>query len=144
MAVKRNSRARVPIQVNIAHACISYKAPCFIFLLSTTYRHSHTLHSLSISTYHLSPLSQNRHLPKLINMAPKAGGSQWDHKSDKDLLLSIIDNGALKGIDWKSIAEKMVAKGYTFSHEACRYVNHLGLFISISCIILSSTPLVSF
>jgi hypothetical protein len=49
-------------------------------------------------------------------------GSQWDHKSDKDLLLTIIDTGALKGIDWKSIAERMATKGYTFTHEACRYV----------------------
>lgn len=51
---------------------------------------------------------------------PPRTSSQWDHKSDKDLLLTIIDTGALKGIDWKAIAERMVAKGYTFTHEACR------------------------
>jgi hypothetical protein len=55
---------------------------------------------------------------------PRPGSSLWDHKSDKDLLLAIIDNGALKGIDWKDISEKMTVKGYTFSHEACRYATH--------------------
>jgi hypothetical protein len=51
---------------------------------------------------------------------PPRTGSQWDHKSDKDLLLTIIDTGALKGIDWKAVAERMATKGYTFTHEACR------------------------
>lgn len=52
-------------------------------------------------------------------MPPRAA-SQWDHKSDKDLLLTIIDAGALKGIDWKAIADAMKQKGYSFTHEACR------------------------
>lgn len=46
--------------------------------------------------------------------------SQWDHKADKDLLLAIIDDGQLKSIVWPGIAAKMQAKGYTFTHEACR------------------------
>ncbi|RDL34004.1 uncharacterized protein BP5553_08372 [Venustampulla echinocandica] len=46
--------------------------------------------------------------------------SAWDHKSDKDLLLAIIENGVLKGIEWPKIAQKMTAKGYTFTHEGCR------------------------
>ncbi|KAH7413400.1 hypothetical protein BKA64DRAFT_353683 [Cadophora sp. MPI-SDFR-AT-0126] len=46
--------------------------------------------------------------------------SQWDHKADKDLLLAIIDEGALKSIVWPKIALAMQAKGYTFTHEACR------------------------
>ncbi|PVH80946.1 hypothetical protein DL98DRAFT_588004 [Cadophora sp. DSE1049] len=46
--------------------------------------------------------------------------SQWDHKADKDLLLAIIDEGALKSIIWPKIALTMQAKGYTFTHEACR------------------------
>jgi hypothetical protein len=46
--------------------------------------------------------------------------SQWDHKADKDLLLAIIENGDLKSISWPVIAGKMNAKGYTFTHEACR------------------------
>lgn len=53
---------------------------------------------------------------------PPRSGTVWDHKSDKDLLLSIIETGALKGIDWKAISDGMVTKGYTFSAEACRYV----------------------
>ncbi|CZR53679.1 uncharacterized protein PAC_03559 [Phialocephala subalpina] len=46
--------------------------------------------------------------------------SQWDHKADRDLLLAIIEEGALKSVIWPTIAEKMNAKGYTFTHEACR------------------------
>ncbi|KAE9371970.1 hypothetical protein N431DRAFT_339252 [Stipitochalara longipes BDJ] len=46
--------------------------------------------------------------------------SQWDHKADKDLLLAIIENGDLKSISWPTIAGKMQAKAYTFTHEACR------------------------
>jgi hypothetical protein len=46
--------------------------------------------------------------------------SQWDHKADKDLLLAIIEEGSLKSIVWPQIAEKMKAKEYTFTHEACR------------------------
>lgn len=48
--------------------------------------------------------------------------SVWDHKADKDLLLAIIENGALKGIEWPKISDIMNAKGYTFTHEGCRYV----------------------
>jgi hypothetical protein len=44
----------------------------------------------------------------------------WDHRSDKDFLLAIIDEGSLKSIVWPIIAQKMQAKGYTFTHEACR------------------------
>jgi hypothetical protein len=51
-------------------------------------------------------------------MAPRI--STWDHKSDKDLLLTIIEMGQLKSIMWPEIANKMVAKGYTFTKEACR------------------------
>ncbi|KAH7370838.1 hypothetical protein BKA65DRAFT_545537 [Rhexocercosporidium sp. MPI-PUGE-AT-0058] len=46
--------------------------------------------------------------------------SQWDHKADKDLLLAVIDEGALKGIVWPKIAVTLQSKGYTFTHEACR------------------------
>lgn len=49
--------------------------------------------------------------------------SQWDHKADKDLLLAIIDEGALKGIVWPKIAVTLQSKGYTFTHEACRLVH---------------------
>lgn len=52
-------------------------------------------------------------------MAPKQG-STWDHKSDKDLLLTIIEMGKLQTIMWPEIANKMQAKGYTFTKEACR------------------------
>lgn len=48
--------------------------------------------------------------------------SQWDHKADKDLLLAIIENGELKSINWQTVAAKMQAKDYAFTHEACRYV----------------------
>jgi hypothetical protein len=48
-------------------------------------------------------------------MAP--AGSVWEHKSDKDLLLTIIDQGSLQ---WPTISDKMQAKGYTFTKEACR------------------------
>jgi hypothetical protein len=48
--------------------------------------------------------------------------SQWNHESDKDLLLTIIEEGQLKSIDWLLIAGKLQAKGkgYTFTNEACR------------------------
>ncbi|KUJ09055.1 uncharacterized protein LY89DRAFT_741353 [Mollisia scopiformis] len=46
--------------------------------------------------------------------------SQWDAKADRDLLLAIIDEGALKSVLWPKIAQKMKDRGYTFSHEACR------------------------
>jgi hypothetical protein len=53
-------------------------------------------------------------------MAPQ--GSVWDHKADKDLLLVIIGEGQLKGINWSTVSEKLQAKNYTFTKEACRYV----------------------
>jgi hypothetical protein len=44
--------------------------------------------------------------------------SVWNHQSDKDLLLAIIEEkGQLK---WPNISEQMQAKGYTFTKEACR------------------------
>ncbi|KAI9053937.1 hypothetical protein LZ554_002881 [Drepanopeziza brunnea f. sp. 'monogermtubi'] len=46
--------------------------------------------------------------------------SIWDHKADKDLLLTIIDEGSLKSIAWPSISNKMADKGYSFTHEGCR------------------------
>jgi len=46
--------------------------------------------------------------------------SNWDHKADKDLLLTIIEEGALKSIDWPNISARLAQKGYTFSKEACR------------------------
>jgi len=63
------------------------------------------------------PPSQRQH-PHLAFKMP----STWDAKADKDLLLSIIDDGQLKSINWPSISSKMKAKNYTFSNEACRYV----------------------
>lgn len=51
--------------------------------------------------------------------------SQWDARADRDLLLAIIDEGALKSVLWPKIAEKMQNKGYTFTHEACRYATTL-------------------
>jgi hypothetical protein len=46
--------------------------------------------------------------------------STWDHKADKDLLLTIIEEGALKSIDWPNISARLTRKGYAFSKEACR------------------------
>jgi len=46
--------------------------------------------------------------------------STWDHKADKDLLLTIIEGQTLKSIDWKMVSAAMQQKSYTFSHEACR------------------------
>ena len=46
--------------------------------------------------------------------------SMWDHRADKDLLLTIIEDGNLTGTDWHSVAAKMKSKDHTFSHEACR------------------------
>lgn len=51
-------------------------------------------------------------------MAPRI--STWDHKSDKDLLLTIIELGQSKSILWPAIANHMAANGYTFTKEACR------------------------
>jgi hypothetical protein len=55
-------------------------------------------------------------------MAPQSGNSVWDHQADKDLLLAIIENSALKGIKWEVIAGLMQSKGHTFTNEGCRYV----------------------
>ncbi|KAG0647813.1 hypothetical protein D0Z07_6040 [Hyphodiscus hymeniophilus] len=52
-------------------------------------------------------------------MAP-ATGSTWDGASDRDLLLTIIDEGGPGSSKWQVIADKMQAKGYTFTKEACR------------------------
>jgi len=46
--------------------------------------------------------------------------SQWDHRSDKDLLLTIIEMGSLSHIDWETVSATMKAKEYTFTKEACR------------------------
>ena len=51
-------------------------------------------------------------------MAP--GASTWDHASDKDLLLTIIDAGGPGAAKWAQICDKMTSKGYTFTKEACR------------------------
>jgi hypothetical protein len=48
-------------------------------------------------------------------MAPQ--GSVWDHSADKDLLLTIIEEGSFK---WDIISAKMSSKGYTFTKEAVR------------------------
>jgi hypothetical protein len=48
-------------------------------------------------------------------MAP---GGVWDHKSDKDLLLAIIEEKAV--LKWPTIAVRMQSKGYTFTQEGCR------------------------
>ena len=46
--------------------------------------------------------------------------SVWDHKADKDLLLTIIEDGNLSHINWQSVSAKLQSKDYSFSHEACR------------------------
>jgi hypothetical protein len=51
--------------------------------------------------------------------------SAWDAAADRDLLLAIIQDGKLQALDWRSIASQMAVKGYTFTHEACRYANIL-------------------
>jgi len=48
--------------------------------------------------------------------------SAWDAAADRDLLLAIIRDGKWHALDWRSMASQMAAKGYTFTHEACRYV----------------------
>jgi hypothetical protein len=89
-----------------------------------------------LSPYQLSfhPTSLTTYPAKM----PHPGSSLWGHKSDKDLLLAIIDNGALKGIDWKDISEKMTVKGYTFSHEACRYATHFYFLLYTLLLYLSA------
>jgi len=54
-------------------------------------------------------------------MAPEAKSNKsiWNHEADKDLLLTLIEAGKLKNIDWEDIAAKMSGK-YTFTKEACR------------------------
>jgi hypothetical protein len=144
VAVKENLSARVVVQVNIPRAWIAYKASVFIFLPSSFRSRPQSLCNLALSDYyllfcHLSP-SLSPHIPTdyIHSAMPPRTGSQWDHKSDKDLLLAIIDSGALKGIDWKVISEKMTAKGYTFTHEACRYVNSFEPFFFTSLPFVSS------
>jgi len=49
-------------------------------------------------------------------MAP----APWDAKADRDLLLTIIEHGELKGVKWPLIAGSMAQQGYSFSTEAGR------------------------
>ncbi|TAQ83606.1 hypothetical protein B7494_g8070 [Chlorociboria aeruginascens] len=65
-------------------------------------------------------------------------GSSWNHESDRDFLLTIIEGGQLKGIKWDVIAATLQAKGYTFSKEACR--QHFQKLRKESSLGLSSTP----
>ncbi|OBT62023.1 hypothetical protein VE03_08255 [Pseudogymnoascus sp. 23342-1-I1] len=48
--------------------------------------------------------------------------SAWTPEADRDLLLAIIDENKLQGLDWHAIAAKMATKNnkYSFSHEGCR------------------------
>ncbi|KAM3078092.1 hypothetical protein ACMFMG_002606 [Clarireedia jacksonii] len=46
--------------------------------------------------------------------------SAWDHAADRDMLLCIIEVGDIKSIQWDVVSQKMQAKGYTFTKEACR------------------------
>ncbi|OBT94314.1 hypothetical protein VE01_07721 [Pseudogymnoascus verrucosus] len=48
--------------------------------------------------------------------------SPWTPEADRDLLLAIIDENKLQGLDWRVIAAKMATKNenYSFSHEGCR------------------------
>ncbi|KFY38086.1 hypothetical protein V494_04509 [Pseudogymnoascus sp. VKM F-4513 (FW-928)] len=46
--------------------------------------------------------------------------SQWTADADRDLLLAIIDENKLTGLDWHVISAKMAAKKHNFSHEGCR------------------------
>lgn len=50
--------------------------------------------------------------------------SVWTAEADRDLLLSIIDENKLQGLDWHAIAAKINSKSekYNFTHEGCRYV----------------------
>jgi hypothetical protein len=55
--------------------------------------------------------------------------SVWNYDSDVELLLTIIEVGD-KSILWDKIAGKMQAKGFTFTKEACRYVDR-SIFLHI-------------
>ncbi|KFX92275.1 hypothetical protein O988_07349 [Pseudogymnoascus sp. VKM F-3808] len=48
--------------------------------------------------------------------------SVWTAEADRDLLLSIIDENKLQGLDWHAIAAKINSKSekYNFTHEGCR------------------------
>ncbi|KFY23490.1 hypothetical protein V493_05831 [Pseudogymnoascus sp. VKM F-4281 (FW-2241)] len=46
--------------------------------------------------------------------------SPWTPAADRDLLLAIIDENKLQGLDWRLISAKMDTKGYSFTHEGCR------------------------
>lgn len=48
--------------------------------------------------------------------------SQWDHRADKDLLLAIIEGENLKSVEWPAVSNRLSRKGYSFTKEACRYV----------------------
>lgn len=48
--------------------------------------------------------------------------SPWTPAADIDLLLAIIDENKLQGLDWHVIAAKMATKKHKVSHEGCRYV----------------------
>lgn len=127
----RNSNVSKTVQVKLVRVCPTYKATLFIFFPSSSYP---LLANCSFCHFPLSLYQPSFHPTSPITypakMPTRPGSSLWDHKSDKDLLLAIIDNGALKGIDWKVISDKMVAKGYTFSHEACRYASHSGYLLN--------------
>ncbi|KFZ04281.1 hypothetical protein V502_10271 [Pseudogymnoascus sp. VKM F-4520 (FW-2644)] len=46
--------------------------------------------------------------------------SPWTPAADRDLLLAIIDENKLQGLDWHVIAAKMATKNHKVSHEGCR------------------------
>ncbi|KFY93731.1 hypothetical protein V498_04284 [Pseudogymnoascus sp. VKM F-4517 (FW-2822)] len=46
--------------------------------------------------------------------------SPWTVAADRDLLLAIIDENRLQGLDWHAIAAKMATKNHSVSHEGCR------------------------
>ncbi|KAI9744232.1 MAG: hypothetical protein M1818_002384 [Claussenomyces sp. TS43310] len=46
--------------------------------------------------------------------------SVWDAATDRELLLSIVDTQTLSKIEWGKVSTMLKAKGFTFSHEACR------------------------
>ncbi|KAG9240339.1 hypothetical protein BJ878DRAFT_297828 [Calycina marina] len=50
----------------------------------------------------------------------QSGKSIWNHEADKDLLLSVIAEGSLKGHNWASVSARMETKNYNFTKEACR------------------------
>ncbi|XMA10337.1 hypothetical protein WAI453_003128 [Rhynchosporium graminicola] len=60
-------------------------------------------------------------------------GSTWTGDADRDMLLTIIEEGGSgKSIPWPEVARNLQTKGYTFSHEACRYCDlNLNLEVEI-------------